>query len=129
MELVCLAVDRLRQPEQLGESAIRLSKYDITCMHFAREILDESRRAPTLDELARRVGVNRNKLAVGFKHVFGMTVGAYHRDRRLERAYDMLRNPDISIGRVADEAGYRDAGSFTKAFKNRYGVLPSELRP
>ncbi len=129
VELVCLAVDRLRQPEQLGESAIRLSKYDITCMHFAREILDESRRAPTLDELARRVGVNRNKLAVGFKHVFGMTVGAYHRDRRLERAYDMLRNPDISIGRVADEAGYRDAGSFTKAFKNRYGVLPSELRP
>ena len=98
-------------------------------MHFAREILDGSRRAPTLDELARRVGVNRNKLAVGFKHVFGMTVGAYHREQRLERAYDMLRNPDISIGRVADEAGYRDAGSFTKAFKNRYGVLPSELRP
>ncbi len=128
VELVCLALDRLRQPVCETTSSLRLSKYDVSCMHFARQILDASRKPPTLDELAKRVGVNRNKLAVGFKHVFGLTVGAYHRDLRLQRAYEMLQSNELPIGRIADEAGYRDAGSFTKAFKNRYGTLPSELR-
>ena len=129
VELVCLALDRLRQPEPPAETAIRLSRHDISCMHFARQILDSSRKPPTLEELARRVGVNRNKLAVGFKHVFGVTVGAYHRDLRLDRAFEMLKDADVTIGCVADEAGYLDAGSFTKAFKVRFGILPSDVRP
>ncbi len=83
---------------------------------------------PTLEELGRMVGVNRNKLAIGFKHVFGMTVGAYHRERRLLLAYEMLKEPGMTIARAADEAGYRDAGSFSKAFKARFGVLPSGVR-
>ena len=128
VELVCLAVDRLRQPAQLMASGVRLSKYDISCMHRAQQILDSSRRAPTLEDLGRQVGVNRNKLAIGFKHVFGMTVGAYHRERRLTLAFDMLREPGMTIARAADEAGYRDAGSFSKAFKLRFGLLPSEVR-
>ena len=128
VELVCLAIDRLRQPEQVESSTVKLNKYDISCLHFAKQILDESRKAPKLAELARRVGVNRNKLAVGFKHVFGMTVGGYHRELRLQRAYAQLQDPDVTVGRIADEAGYRDAGSFSKAFKQRYGVLPSDLR-
>ena len=128
VELVCLAIDRLRQPEQVVSSSVKLNKYDISCLHFAKQVLDESRKPPKLDELARRVGVNRNKLAVGFKHVFGMTVGGYHRELRLQRAYAQLQDPDMTVGRIADEAGYRDAGSFSKAFKQRYGVLPSDLR-
>ena len=128
VELVCLAVDRLRQPAQLHDSGVRLSKYDVSCMHRAQQILDDSRRVPTLEELARKVGVNRNKLAIGFKHVFGMTVGTYHRERRLTLAYDMLKEPGMTIARAADEAGYRDAGSFSKAFKARFGVLPSDVR-
>ena len=128
VELVCLAIDRLRQPEQVVSSSVKLNKYDISCLHFAKQILDESRKPPKLDELARRVGVNRNKLAVGFKHVFGMTVGGYHRELRLQRAYSQLQDSDMTVGRIADEAGYRDAGSFSKAFKQRYGILPSDFR-
>ena len=128
VELVCLAVDRLRQPAQQLDDGVRLSKYDISCMHRAQQILDESRLVPTLEDLGRQVGVNRNKLAVGFKHVFGLTVGAYHRERRLTHAFDLLKNSDATIARIADEVGYRDAGSFSKAFKSRFGMLPSDVR-
>lgn len=129
VELVCLALDRLRQPEPVVASTMRLSRHDVSCLHFARQILDASRKPPSLDELARRVGINRNKLAMGFKHVFGMTVGEYHRELRMQQSYARLQDPDMKIGRVADEAGYRDAGSFSKAFKSRYGVLPSAIKP
>ena len=129
VELVCLALDRLRQPEPVVASTIRLSRHDVSCLHFARQILDDLRKPPSLDELARRVGINRNKLAMGFKHVFGLTVGEYHRELRLQRAYASLQDPDMKIGRVADEAGYDDAGSFSKVFKSRFGLLPSEVKP
>lgn len=129
VELVCLAIDRLRRPESVVASTVRLTRHDIACLHFARQLLDERRKPPVLEDLARKVGLNRNKLAMGFKHVFGMTVGEYHRELRLQRAYAKLQDSDLQIGRIADEAGYRDAGSFSKVFKARFGILPSELKP
>ena len=48
--------------------------------------------------------------------------------QRLVRAFHLLKKPDMTIGDVADAAGYRDAGSFSKAFKLRFGFLPSDLR-
>ena len=129
VELVCLAVDRLRQPAQLSDAGVRLSKYDVSCMHRAQQILDDSRKAPTLEELGRMVGVNRNKLAIGFKHVFGMTVGAYHRERRLLLAYEMLKEPGMTIARAADEAGYRDAGSFRRPSKPDSASCPPAFAP
>jgi AraC family transcriptional activator of pyochelin receptor len=129
VELVCLAIDRLRQPEPLVASAVRLSRHDVDCLQSARQILDEAHKPPSLDQLARKVGLNRNKLAMGFKHVFGMTVGEYHRELRLQRAYAKLQDADLQVSRIADEAGYRDAGSFSKVFKQRFGVLPSEVKP
>lgn len=127
VELVCLALDRLRFPEQDSAPALRLSRHDILCLQQAREILDASRHPPSLDDLARRVGLNRNKLALGFRHVIGKTVGDYHRELRLERARARLADPDCRIGQLAEEAGYRDAGSFSKAFRLRFGILPSEV--
>jgi AraC family transcriptional activator of pyochelin receptor len=129
VELVCLAIDRLRQPQPLVASAVRLSRHDVDCLHLARQLLDEARKPPALEQLARKVGLNRNKLAMGFKHVFGMTVGEYHRELRLQRAYAKLQQADLQVTRIADEAGYRDAGSFSKVFKQRFGILPSEVKP
>lgn len=128
VELVCLALDRVRRLQTVAAAPIRLSQHDIRCLHNARDILRESRCAPTLDQLARRVGVNRNKLALGFKYVFGITVAAFHREHRLKIARKLLRDRDLSVGQVADAAGYQDAGSFSKAFKLRYGMLPSDMR-
>jgi transcriptional regulator GlxA family with amidase domain len=59
--------------------------------------------------------------------VIGKTVGDYHRELRLERARARLADPDCRIGQVAEEAGYTDAGSFSKAFRLRFGILPSEV--
>ena len=83
---------------------------------------------PQIGYLARQVGINRNKLAVGFKHVFGVTVGEFDRQLRLAHARTLLERDGLSVGHVANLAGYADPGSFSKAFKIAYGVLPSELR-
>lgn len=127
VELVCLAMDRLQRAQPALNHSVRLGRHDIVCLKEARTIVEHSRVAPSLDALARRVGLNRSKLAAGFKQVYGLTIGGYHRELRLEEAFKALKCRSATIGRVADEAGYSDAGSFTKAFKARYSILPSEV--
>ncbi len=126
IELICLALQSIHQAP--SGPAIRLSRRDAECLHQARSLLCSLPRAPTLDDLARQVGINRKKLALGFKQTFGVTVGEFDRAQRLERARGLIEQGAHSIGHVAWLAGYADQGSFSKAFKARYGALPRETR-
>jgi AraC-like DNA-binding protein len=131
VELVCLALARIggRQEIDTAETpTVRLNSRDIEAIRHARRFLLANSPALPLGALARRVGINRNKLAFGFKRLFGVTIGEFDRTVRLERARSLLQRDDLPIRCVASLAGYEDPGSFSKAFKLEYGVLPSELR-
>ena len=128
IELVCLALARVcARSEAAAGPSVRLSRRDIECVQKARSLVLANSPAPSLASLARQVGINRNKLAVGFKHVFGITVGELDREVRLSRARTLLERDRLPVRVVATLVGYEDPGSFSKAFKILYGVLPSEL--
>lgn len=131
VELVCLALARIKGGQDATVAPtlpIRLGARDVEAIQSARRFLLANSPAPPLSTLARRVGINRNKLAFGFKHIYGVTIGEFDRALRLERARSLLQREQFSIHHVANLAGYADPGSFSKAFKLEYGVLPSELR-
>jgi len=128
IELTCLALEQLRHPEAMMGALAKLSQRDVQSLQEAQRLLQKGSAALSLEQLARQVGLNRTKLALGFKQVFGVTVGEYYRELRLEVARAMLEKQAISVGEAAAAAGYCDAGSFTKAFRARYGSLPSELK-
>ena len=129
VELVCLALDGLSDSmDRSGTQDVVLSSRDVACLQTARLLLQDTDTQLSLAELARRVGLNRSKLALGFRQVFGTSIGAYHRELRLELARRMLERPGTRISSAAAAAGYNDLGSFTKAFKRQYGSLPSALK-
>jgi AraC-like DNA-binding protein len=131
VELICLALARIRGEHEADAPtlpAVRLSSRDVGAIQNARRFLLANSPAPPLSALARQVGVNRNKLAFGFKRLFGVTVGEFDRVLRLERARSLLQGDQLPIRCIANLAGYADPGSFSKAFKLEFGVLPSELR-
>lgn len=73
--------------EQPKDNAVRLSPADLTKLALVRSIMAEHLENPlSLAQLARRVGLNRTELAVGFKSTYGDSVQAYWRDARLVRA-------------------------------------------
>jgi len=128
VELVCLALEQVGQPAPDAQSTFKLSHRDMRSLEQARRLLDEGGESRSLEALAKQVGLNRRKLALGFKHLFGVTVGDYDREVRLELARRLLEGSSSSVGYAAAIAGYSDVGSFTKAFKLRYGSLPSDLK-
>ena len=98
-------------------------------IHQARDILIHNlEKPPSLIDLAKKTGINKNKLNNGFRQVFGTSVFEYLRIYRLERAKLLLETQKRNVTEVALEVGYAQQGSFTRAFKNHFGTNPSDHR-
>lgn len=63
-----------------------------------------------------------------FTAAFGESPTAYVRRLRLARAGHKLRMGAVDIGEVALYAGYETHTAFSKAFKQHFGLSPSEFR-
>ncbi|MGD9610159.1 MAG: helix-turn-helix transcriptional regulator [Desulfovibrionaceae bacterium] len=95
----------------------------------AADILrDNIETPPRLMDLARRVGVSPPRLNREFRHHFGATVFGYLRVLRLEEARRLLESSDINITDAAFTVGYQSLPSFSRAFRDRFGVCPRQYR-
>ena len=83
---------------------------------------------PHICELARRVGMSESKLKRAFKEHFGTTVFEYGLECRMRHALELLQANTMSICQVAESVGYQHQTSFTAAFRDHFGFLPSEAR-
>ncbi len=63
-----------------------------------------------------------------FASYVGDNIASYVRGLRLERAGRKLRMGAVDITEVALAAGYDTHAAFSKAFKQRFGLSPSEFR-
>ncbi len=89
----------------------------------------EHARALSLDEVARSVATSRRHLQRVFREVHGESFRTSLTDIRLERAAEMLAEPGAPrIREIARAVGYHEPAQFAKAFRRRYGVVPSEFR-
>lgn len=99
-----------------------------TALDDARAILDSDvAAAPTIAELARRVGLNECYLKAGFRQRFGHTIAAYVRRRRMERARALLEREGYGVQEAALAVGFANLGWFSSTFKRQFGCLPSAL--
>lgn len=63
-----------------------------------------------------------------FKYTCGETVGAYQKRLRVENAYKMMLYTSDSISAIALKVGFANLASFSKAFKQHFGISPTEAR-
>ncbi len=82
----------------------------------------------SLAEIAATVSVHPAHLNKVFKRHVGISVGAYLRQLQVERARQLLANPDIPLARIAADAGFFDQSHFTRVFKSATGTTPAEFR-
>jgi transcriptional regulator GlxA family with amidase domain len=78
-------------------------------------------------ELARLSNVSQRALQEGFRRFVGMSIVAYQRQVRLERAFEALRH-SASVTEVALRFGFSNVGRFCQYFQQAYGVSPAQLR-
>ena len=85
-------------------------------------------RSVTLEEIASEAALSRFHLTRSFADVFGLPPLAYHRRLRLDTAARRLRRDEVSATELAGQLGYGSLSAFTRAFRQHFGVPPSQAR-
>ncbi len=68
------------------------------------------------------------KFSRAFKRCYGVTFQEYLINARMEKASQLLVNPNVLVADVASQVGFKDPSYFTRAFKKVKGISPSECR-
>lgn len=111
---------------QAPARATRISARDRQRLEQVRERLHSAPGADyTLAELAELACMSPSTLRVKFQAVYRRSVFGWLRERRLEVARDYL-SQGWSVQQAAHFVGYRHATNFATAFRQRYGIAPSE---
>lgn len=96
-----------------------------------REVLLARHGEPGLDAdaVAFELRVSRRHLFAQFAGS-DVTFASMLREIRLDHAFEMMSrgDPDLTVTRVAREAGFAGAAQLSRAFRARFGTTPSQLR-
>jgi len=82
----------------------------------------------TVNSLAQVACLSRSAFMARFASVMGRSPMIVLRELRMRRAAQVLETNALSVGQVAHEVGYASRSSFIRAFRETYGVDPSEYR-
>ena len=63
-----------------------------------------------------------------FNTAYGYSIYEYLLKVRMERAKELLENPNIKVLDIAERLGYSDNHYFSKAFKTYYNISPTQYR-
>jgi len=123
------AVDTQASAANPSLSELPSGSLDVVLVNGVQKILsDRLSDPPSLDELARMMGTNRRRLNEAFQALCGQPVFSWLREECLRRAYSLVVSTDTSVTVISDTLGYSSAANFTKAFRDRFGYSPRELR-
>lgn len=129
LELITLQFTQFQEQNTEQNSQPKLKKGDRDRLYQAKEILIASlENPPSLQELAKLVGISDFKLKRGFRDCFGTTVFKYLHDYRLEQARKLLLQGEMSVEQVLYQVGFASRSYFAKAFRQKFGMNPSDLK-
>jgi AraC family transcriptional regulator len=81
-----------------------------------------------MSEIAASLAVSRFQLSRIFRECTGFSLLGYRNQLRVRAALDRLSDPNARLSALAGELGYSNPSHLTAAFRNSFGLLPSELR-
>lgn len=93
-----------------------------------RYLVDNLSDNITLDDLSSQFNLSKTSIKNYFKTIYGKPLSTWRREYRLNQASFYLENTSLNIGDISEMVGYRNHGKFTDAFKQYYGMTPSEYR-
>lgn len=94
-------------------------------VHFMEQQLDHP---PSLQAIARYVGVSVRQLERNFNSTIGISPMKYNRMMRLDYGRWMIENGNVNITQIALDSGFSDGPHFSREFRNQFGLSPTEYK-
>ena len=125
IELLYLLSASEKTSDTVSEPGQDVARTLADTLRYMEEHLDEPLTIPIL---SRRACLSATSFKERFRLLYGQSVHAWLRQRRMEQAAELLQSSALSVLGVAQSVGYASASQFTAAFRRQYGLTPSQYR-
>src|SRR5258708_3130723 len=82
----------------------------------------------SLAKISKTVNVSANYFSTLFKQATGLSFSDYLARVRVDKAKNLLINPNLRISEIAFEVGFQSLSQFNRSFRRIAGVSPEEYR-
>ncbi|MFI5185521.1 MAG: helix-turn-helix domain-containing protein [Chitinophagales bacterium] len=108
----------------------RLKEKDMDGLKEVEFILSEKEleKFPSIKDLSRIALMSSSKLKNRFKEVYGMKLYEFYNYNRLLKAKKWIEAGQTNVKEAAYRIGFSNLSNFSKAFKNEFGLLPSQVK-
>ncbi|QZE14802.1 AraC family transcriptional regulator [Halosquirtibacter laminarini] len=97
-------------------------------LRFRQEVETSLSYKLKIHQISEQLGVTSKQLNRVVKHYLGMTAKKYIDQRVLLESRRLLTHSSLSIKEIAYTIGFTDPTNFTKYFKSKFGMNPSDYR-
>ena len=81
-----------------------------------------------ISDVARYIGIHRSYLTNIFKKKIGLSPQEYLLQCKMNKSCEMLLETQLPIQEIARRVGYENPLTYSKIFKNFYGLSPKQYR-
>jgi len=100
-----------------------------TVVEIAKKYVQENDiKNINLTTVSNHVSMNYTYFSELFKKETGVTFSQYLMDVKMSKAVDLLKNPCNTVQQIAYELGYENPKHFSRAFKNYFGISPTDFK-
>jgi len=115
---------------EINPSEPLVESYDDKLMKNLMEVMEKNidNSDLTVDELVSKIGIGRSVFFKKLKSLTGLAPIEFIREVRVKRAAQLIESGEYTISQVTYMVGCNDPRYFSRIFKQRFGVTPSEYR-
>ncbi|MFW5976871.1 MAG: AraC family transcriptional regulator [Bacillota bacterium] len=103
-----------RQKEYIKKAVEYIEK------NYSREI--------KVKDISKYLGLHRSYLYTIFKEKLSISPQEYIIKYRINKACELMKNTNLTIGDISRSVGYNDPMNFSKIFKKKKNIAPTEFR-
>lgn len=126
-ELLYILITEYRE-ENIEKEVLMQKKHLDKISNVTSYLKQNYRQELSLEQVASMFGFTNTYLSRIFHKYAEVSYKTYLTDVRVSNSVRQLVNTKDKIGQIALNNGFSDSRAFSKAFKKRYGCLPSEYR-
>ena len=114
-------------PESLAE--VPLNAHDKAFLERLNALVQEhlAEEDFNVTTLSLELGMSRTSLFSKTKALLGQSPQTYLLNCRLNKAKELLKEGELNISEVAYRVGFATLTGFSRSFKNKFGIPPSEI--
>lgn len=120
IEILKLYTSDLKRYQKAREDYLVKQAQKYISEHYADEL--------ALANIAEQSHFHPNYFSSLFKKKTGITIRDYILKTRIEKAKELMEDPEMKLIDIALAVGYQDQAHFNRAFKNFTGISPSQYR-